>query len=356
MTALGPGSTLGILGGGQLGRMLAIAAYRLGLKVHVFAEDAAEPALDVTGSATVAAFDDTRALDAFAAAVDVVTLEFENVPTATVERLARRVPVRPGAGVLAVTQDRLHEKELARRLGLETAPFAAFDGENADEIARTLTFPVRLKTRRLGYDGKGQVRVTDPASLRAAWQAVGRVPAVVEAEVAFERELSVLVARRPAGDVVCFPLAENRHEDGVLRETTAPAAAAPSTVRRAEDMALRLARALDLEGLLAVELFETDTGALLVNELAPRPHNSGHWTLEGCLPDQFEQAVRAACDLPLGTPEVLGRCRMVNLLGADVTGADRWLAERSTRLHLYGKAAHRPGRKMGHITQVEPGA
>jgi 5-(carboxyamino)imidazole ribonucleotide synthase len=349
---LAPGATLGILGGGQLGRMLAYAAHRLGLAVHVFAETSDEPALAVTERATCARFDDTAALDAFARAVDVVTLEFENVPTAALERIAAVRPVRPGASVLAVTQDRLAEKRLARDLGLGTAPFAAVapDGTVAGEVP----FPARLKTRRLGYDGKGQARVATAGDVAAAVAALGRVPAILEGEVGFARELSILVARSPAGAVETFPLAENRHVEGILAETLAPAEASPAIAERARAIAVALAEALALEGLLAVELFETPDGRLLVNELAPRPHNSGHWTLDACLPDQFEQAVRAVCDWPLGRPRALGRARMANLLGHAVDDWAGWLERPGARLHLYGKAAVRTGRKMGHVTVVEP--
>jgi 5-(carboxyamino)imidazole ribonucleotide synthase len=349
---LAPGATLGILGGGQLGRMLAHAAHRLGLAVHVFAETADEPALAVTARSTCAAFDDTAALDAFARAVDVVTLEFENVPTTALERLAATTPVRPGAGVLAVSQDRLAEKRLARELGLETAPFAAVAADGALEAS--VPFPARLKTRRLGYDGKGQIVVPDAAGLAEAVAALGRVPTILEGEVAFARELSILIARAPSGAVATFPLVENRHESGILAETLAPAEASAATAERARRIASTLAEALGLEGLLAVELFETADGRLLVNELAPRPHNSGHWTLDACLPDQFEQTVRAVCDWPLTTPRPLARARMVNLLGHDADGWRGWLEQPSARLHLYGKAEVREGRKMGHVTVVEP--
>lgn len=351
---LAPGATLGILGGGQLGRMLAHAAHRLGLRVHVFAETPGEPALAVTATSTCARFDDTAALDAFARACDVVTLEFENVPTAALERIAAVTPVRPGAGVLAVTQDRLAEKRLARALGLATAPFAPVTA--AGVVEGEATWPARLKTRRLGYDGKGQVGVAAAGELAGAVAALGRVPAILEGEVAFARELSVLVARTPAGDVETFPLAENRHADGILAETVAPAEAAAETARAARGIAVALAEALALEGLLAVELFETADGRLLVNELAPRPHNSGHWTLDACLPDQFEQAVRAACGWPLAPPRALARARMINLLGDEVTGWAGWLARPGARLHLYGKAEARAGRKMGHVTLVEAGS
>ncbi|MFP4270099.1 MAG: 5-(carboxyamino)imidazole ribonucleotide synthase [Alphaproteobacteria bacterium] len=352
---LQPGARLGILGGGQLGRMLAAAAYRLGLRVHVFAETAGEPALAVTARSTCASFADEAALDAFAGGCDVVTLEFENVPTAALERIAATTPVRPGAGVLAVSQDRLAEKRLARALGLETAPFAAVDAAGALAAdAREVPFPARLKTRRLGYDGKGQVPVATAAGLAEAVAALGGVPAILEGEVAFARELSILVARSPSGMVETFPLAENRHADGILAETLAPATASAAIEGRAREIAVALADALGLEGLLAVELFETADGRLLVNELAPRPHNSGHWTLDACLPDQFEQAVRAVCDWPLGRARPLARARMINLLGRDVDGWANWLARPGARLHLYGKAEVRAGRKLGHVTVLEP--
>ncbi len=350
---LEPGATLGILGGGQLGRMLAMAAHRLGLHVHVFAQADDEPAVQVTSRRTLAPFDDARALDAFAAAVDLVTLEFENVPAWSVERLAARVPVRPGAGVLAVAQDRLREKRFAASLGLRTAPFVAYAGTADGAALDGLRFPARIKTRRLGYDGKGQTRILAADEADAAWRAMGGVPCVVESEVAFTRELSVLVARRPSGQVATFPLVENRHDDGILRETLAPAAASPALTAAGVELAGTVAEGLRLEGLLAVELFETTDGELLVNEFAPRPHNSGHWTLDACTVDQFEQAVRAVCDWPLAPAHATARARMVNLLGADGADWASWLAESHAHLHLYGKAEIRAGRKMGHVTLVD---
>ena len=353
--SLAPGCTLGILGGGQLGRMLAMAAHRLGLHVHVFAQGADEPAAQVTNRTTVGAFDDLAAVDRFARAVDVVTLEFENVPAATVRALAERVPVRPGPAVLEIAQDRLLEKRFAHSLGLATAPFAAYSGPADADVATALRFPVRLKTRRLGYDGKGQVKVDDARDLADAWASLGQVPCLVETELAFRRELSVIAARRPAGDVATFPLAENRHRGGILHETQAPAAAPPALAAAAEELALRLAAGLDLEGLVAIELFETVGGSLLVNELAPRPHNSGHWTLDACTVDQFEQAVRAVCDWPLAPPHALTSARMVNLVGDEAERWSDWLAVPGARLHLYGKSEVRTGRKMGHVTVVGDG-
>ncbi|MFW5834445.1 MAG: 5-(carboxyamino)imidazole ribonucleotide synthase [Pseudomonadota bacterium] len=351
---LTPGATLGILGGGQLGRMLALAAHRLGLRVHVFAQAADKPAVQATDRATLAPFEDERALATFAGAVDVVTLEFENVPVAAVEALQRRVPVRPGASVLSIAQDRLSEKRFAGSVGLRTVPYAAYAGPDDAAALGDLRFPARVKTRRLGYDGKGQRRVTDAAEVEAAWRAMGAVPCLVETEIAFRRELSVLVARRPSGATATFPLAENRHEDGILRESVAPARVDADLARRAEALGEAVASGLGLEGLLAIELFETEDGALLVNEMAPRPHNSGHWTLDGCSVDQFEQAVRAVCDWPLVPARATARTRMINLLGDDVKAWAEWLERPDARLHLYGKREVRAGRKMGHVTLVEP--
>jgi 5-(carboxyamino)imidazole ribonucleotide synthase len=351
---LAPGATLGILGGGQLGRMLAMAAHRLGLRVHVFAQSADEPAVQVTDRATLAPFEDEAALVRFSAAVDVVTLEFENVPVASVEALQRHVSVRPGAGVLAVAQDRLLEKRFAASVGLATVPYAAYAGPDDAAVLETLRFPARVKTRRLGYDGKGQVRVTGAGDVEAAWRAMGAVPCVVETEIAFRRELSVLVARRPSGGIAIFPLTENRHEEGILRESVAPAVVDRDLARRAEALGEAVASGLALEGLLAIELFEAPDGTLLVNEMAPRPHNSGHWTLDGCSVDQFEQAVRAVCDWPLVPARATARTRMINLLGDDVEAWAIWLDRPEARLHLYGKGEVRAGRKMGHVTLVEP--
>jgi 5-(carboxyamino)imidazole ribonucleotide synthase len=350
---LSPGATVGILGGGQLGRMLAMAAHRLGLHAHVFAQDCREPAVQATDRVTLAPFEDGAALDAFAAAVDVVTLEFENVPVPAVRRLAAHVPVRPGARVLEVAQDRLLEKRFARSLGLETAPFMAYGGPDDTPELAEFAFPARLKTRRLGYDGKGQVRVERADAVAAAWSALGSVPCILETELRFRRELSVLVARRPSGELQTFPLVENTHADGILRETRAPAKVDPAMAAAGLDVATRLAQGLDLEGLLAVELFETADGTLAVNELAPRPHNSGHWTLDACAVDQFEQALRAVCDWPLAPPRVLVPARMVNLIGDDANDWRRWLATPGACLHLYGKHEVRAGRKMGHVTVLD---
>ena len=304
----------------------------------------------MAAAATVAAYDDTAALDAFADAVDVVTFEFENVPAASVARLAARVPVRPSWTALEVAQDRLAEKDFCRDLGIGTAPYATVTG--ADSLAAALhamNGPAILKTTRLGYDGKGQQRLAPDADCAAAWAAHGADIGILEGMVPFVRELSVIVARGTEGETACFDLVENRHEAGILATTIAPAPSADAVAEDARRIAITLAGALDLVGLLAVELFETADGTLLVNEMAPRPHNSGHWTQDACRTDQFEQFTRAVCGLPLGDPSRHSDCTMDNLIGH---AADRWpdlLADPAAKLHLYGKAEAREGRKMGHV-------
>lgn len=353
---LPPGSTIGMLGAGQLGRMTALAAARLGYRVHVFAPDAADsPCAQVCTASTVAGWDDHAALAAFAAAVDVVTLEWENIPVPTVAFLNERVPVRPGAGVLAVTQDRVAEKSFANRLGIGTAPWRAATGP--DDVARAMAEigpRCILKSNRLGYDGKGQAVLGPDSDPAAAWAAVGGVDSIVEGFVDFACEVSVIVARRPDGVMRPFPVVENRHKNGILDRTTAPANVPPATAAEAQRVACALADALGVEGLLAVEMFVTPGGGVLVNEMAPRPHNSGHWTMDACLTCQFEQLVRAVCNLPLGAVDIIAPAEMENLIGDDVLRWPEILAESGARLHLYGKTEARPGRKMGHVNRLIP--
>jgi 5-(carboxyamino)imidazole ribonucleotide synthase len=352
MSPLPPGSVIGVLGGGQLGRMMALAAARLGYRVHVYTPDADSPTEQVCAAATVAGWDDKAALDAFAAAVDVITLEFENVPVEAVERLAAHVPVRPGARVLGVAQDRLAEKSLARELGVPVAPFDAVTSQTdlEDAIERIGT-PAVLKTRREGYDGKGQRIIRASVEAEEAFDGLKRAPAILESFVDFTSEISVIAARGADGELRTYPAVENRHKNHILDLTIAPAAVASQAMHQAEDAARSLAEALELEGLLAVEFFVTPEDTVLFNEMAPRPHNSGHWTIEACRVSQYEQQVRAAVGLPLGPTGYHHRAVMRNLIGDD---ADRWadLAGGDTSLHLYGKSEARPGRKMGHITKL----
>lgn len=354
--ALPPGSIVGMLGAGQLGRMTALSAARLGYKLHVYAPDAIDsPTAQVCHAVTAAAWDDGDALDAFARSVDVVTLEWENVPVAVVERLARIVPVRPGAGALWVSQDRVTEKSFVNAQGVPTAPWRAVTSAEEAIRAHLEIGPRRvLKTARLGYDGKGQVRLDAGSDAAAAWASLKTDAAIMEGFVDFEREVSVIVARGTDGSTTAYPVVENEHENGILDRTIVPARVSAEVAVEAERIAIRLAAALEIVGLLTVEMFVASGGRVLVNEIAPRPHNSGHWTIDAAATDQFEQLVRAVCGLPLGSVERLGDAEMENLIGDDVLRWPEILAEQGARPHLYGKAERRPGRKMGHVTRVFP--
>jgi 5-(carboxyamino)imidazole ribonucleotide synthase len=355
---LSPGATIGILGGGQLARMLALAGARLGLKSHVFSPVADDPAFDVCAAHTKADFLDEAALAAFAESVDVVTYEFENVPARTAEVLEAHRPVRPNPKVLALTQDRLVEKQFVRGLGVATADFA--DVGDAGALARAvaqLGRPSILKTRRFGYDGKGQTQIREGADLAAAFASLGGAPCILEGFVPFAKEISVVAARGLDGEFRAWDVCENVHEHHILAVTTAPAAISPETAQAAIDMARAIADAADYVGVIAVEMFLVDDEngeRLVVNEIAPRVHNSGHWTLDGAVTSQFEQHMRAVAGMPLGSTIRHGRrVVMRNLIGAD---ADTWaelLAEDGACLHLYGKAETRAGRKMGHVTRIE---
>jgi 5-(carboxyamino)imidazole ribonucleotide synthase len=354
---LSPGATIGILGAGQLGRMLAMAAARLGLKSHIFAPEDDAPAFDVAAAKTVAAYDDEEALARFAETVDVVTYEFENVPIACAEYLSERRPLRPNARALALTQDRLPEKTFLKDIGLKTAPFLPI--EDAGALIRavaSLGRPSILKTRRFGYDGKGQALVREGSDLAALFRGLGGEPTILEGFVRFEREVSLIAARNLDGDFAAFDLCENDHERHILAKTTAPARVSPATEAAARDMARQIIEALDYVGVLAVEMFVVRDYAgaegLVVNELAPRVHNSGHWTIDGALTSQFEQHIRAIAGWPLGSPRRLGAIEMRNLIGEDATNWLDILAEPDLHLHLYGKLETRPGRKMGHVTRV----
>lgn len=347
---LPPGSRIGILGGGQLGQMLALAAARLGLRVQVF-EPGDACAAPVVERVVRAGFDDVGALRAFAAGVDVLTYEWENVPLAAIDALAGTVPLRPGRRALEVAQDRVAEKDFLTGIGLVTAPYAAVDSLASLEAALAgIGAPAILKTRRLGYDGKGQVRIAGPAEAEAAWAAMGGAASVLEGFVAFEREISVIAARGLDGSVVAFDPGENVHAGGILATTTVPARISGGVAQDAVLIAGRILNALDYVGVIGVELFVTARG-LVVNEIAPRVHNSGHWTQDACLVDQFEQHVRAICGWPLGDGGRHSDAVMQNLLGADVLAAP---ALTGAALHLYGKAEVRPGRKMGHVTRIAP--
>jgi 5-(carboxyamino)imidazole ribonucleotide synthase len=353
MAAIPPGKTIGILGGGQLGRMLAIAAAEMGYRTHIFCPEADACAAPVADDITIADYNDKAALAKFAQAVDVITLEFENVPVAACEFLTKTVPVRPGPKVLQIAQDRLLEKQFAQKLKIPTAKFHAVD--NLADLQRAVLqtgLPAILKTRRFGYDGKGQVKIKKSSELAGAWDAIGQKPAILEGVVDFALELSVLVARSPSGEVVTFPAVENRHKNHILDETIVPAPIYPRLARAAEQMARKMAQQIKLQGLMAVEMFLGKDNLLYMNEIAPRPHNSGHWSIDACITSQFTQAVRAVCDLPLGSTGILSPCRMKNLLGDSIDNYLAYLSEPNTKLHLYGKDDPKPGRKMGHVTRL----
>lgn len=356
-----PGATLGILGGGQLGRMTALAAARLGYDCVVLTPEPDSPAARVARDAIVAPYDDPGALAALADAVDVVTLEFENVPVTALHILETRhgCPVRPGPRVLETAQDRRREKAFFVEAGLETAPWRAVEDAAGLRTAMAALGggPAVLKSARLGYDGKGQARVGADTDPTAAWAALGTDAAILESRIDFAMEASVIVARGADGALACYETVRNVHVDHILDTTEAPAPLPPLVRVEARRLAERAAVALDLVGLLALELFVTAEGRLLANEMAPRPHNSGHWTLDGSVTDQFEQLVRAVCGLPLGDPAMTGSTvRMRNLLGEAAGTWPALLSDPRARLHLYGKREARPGRKMGHVTWVDPGS
>ena len=355
-SALSPGSVIGILGGGQLGRMLATAGAQLGFDVHIFEPQADCPASRVAAQSWSAPWDDLDAVRAFAQSCDAVTYEFENVPVETVEAVAALVPLRPGARSLELTQDRMVEKTFINESGARTVPFAAVDDlTSLQEAIEAIGLPAVLKTRRFGYDGKGQAWIRTPDAAAGAWDAIGRKPAILEGAANFTRELSVVAARSLAGEVRAWPLSENVHGDGILKTTTAPA---PGIDTATQASALKIARALgdglDHVGVFAVELFDLGADGLVVNEIAPRVHNTGHWTMDACGCGQFEQHMRAVAGWTLGDPAPHSSCVMTNLIGHD---ADDWAAlsaDPQVRLHLYGKHETRPGRKMGHVNRLKP--
>jgi 5-(carboxyamino)imidazole ribonucleotide synthase len=340
--------TVGVLGGGQLGRMLGLAGIPLGLRFR-FLDPAANPPAAAVGEHIRAGFEDPRALAALRLGADVITYEFEGVPLAAVEALGPGVTVRPGPAALRVMQDRLEEKRFVRSLGIEVAPFAEVkDAATLESALREVGAPSRLKSRRGGYDGRGQARIDSPRDAAAAWREVGEIPAVLERHIPFRREIAIIAVRGTGGEQSLYPLVETRHRDGILAAALAPAPGVDEAIRRqARQISRRILEALDYVGVLAIECFELD-GRLIVNELAPRVHNSGHWTIEGAATSQFENHLRAIAGLPLGSTRGRGMSGLVNLLGAVPERSDL-LAVPGAHLHLYDKPAA-PGRKLGHVT------
>ena len=349
---LRPGATIGILGGGQLGRMLSVAAARLGFVCHIFEPGEAPPAAQTALHLTTAPYDDSDALTRFAQSVDVVTYEFENIPTAALDVIEAIVPIRPGREALRISQDRLTEKTFLQELGLKVASFAdVTDAATMQAAVASVGTPSILKTRRFGYDGKGQSRLSGPDDANAALKDMAGQPAVLEGFVEFSHEVSVIAARTQDGDVACFDPGENVHRNGILHTTTVPARLTASQRTDAVLMAAKILNALDYVGVLGVELFVTPQG-LLVNEIAPRVHNSGHWTQNGCAIDQFEQHIRAVAGWPIGDGSRYADVTMENLIGDDVEKVPQIAIEKHAALHLYGKADVKPGRKMGHVNRV----
>ncbi len=353
-----PGATLGVLGGGQLGRMFVLAARVMGYRVVVLDPDPQSPAGQVADIHLKADYSDAVALLHMGGMCDAVTTEFENVPAKSLEMLAKHCFVAPSPAALAVAQDRLAEKSRAREFGCDTAPFADIEDEGDLVHAWSVVGgPALLKTRRLGYDGKGQARVDSLDDLVAAHEELGRLPCLLEGFLPLHKEISVILARNPAGEIAFFPLAENRHARGILDLSIVPAQVPEATAETARQMAARIAEGLDYVGVLAVEFFVLEDGRVVFNEMAPRPHNSGHYTLDACATDQFQQQVRALCNLPLGDTRLLSPVVMVNLLGDIWRPEPNWgelLRHPGVQLHLYGKAEARPGRKMGHYNCLAP--
>jgi len=346
------GATIGILGGGQLGRMLSVAASRLGFKTHIFEPGAEPPAGQVADQVTTASYEDNAALTAFAQSVDVITYEFENIPTSALDLLEQHRTVLPARNALATSQDRITEKDFLTDLGLSCAPYA--NVETVDDLVKaveTVGTPSILKTRRFGYDGKGQSRLKSADDAASAWAELGETPSVLEGFVDFTCEISVIGARSMAGQVVCFDPGENIHQNGILHTTTVPASVPSSIKQDAVLAAGKILNALEYVGVMGVEFFVTPTG-LIVNEIAPRVHNSGHWTQNGCVIDQFEQHIRAVAGWPLGDGARHSDVVMENLLGDAVLDVDTLSQDASIGLHLYGKAEPKAGRKMGHINRV----
>jgi 5-(carboxyamino)imidazole ribonucleotide synthase len=355
---LAPDATIGILGGGQLGRMLALAAHELGFRVHVYSDKKDSCAFDVVKNSTCAPFDNWARLADFLNTVDAVTYEFENIPAETAAFVSARKPLFPSADVLATTQDRVAEKKFVNSLKIATAPYAPVNTSTELSAAfAKIGFPAILKTARMGYDGKGQVKLDKGDDLSSAWRSIGEKAAVLEGFVKFEREISVVIARSADGKTVAFDPVENVHRDHILHTSTVPAKIPPAMAKEAINIATKIAKALNYVGVLAVEMFVAKKGGkreLMVNEIAPRVHNSGHWTIDGATASQFEQHIRAVAGWPLNASKRVGKSvTMTNLIGDEVLGWEKFAKEPGASVHLYGKGAAKPGRKMGHVTRVK---
>ncbi len=358
LTPLEPGSTIGILGGGQLGRMLALAAARLGFGVHIFCPDENSPAFKVAEKSYLFDYDDEEALGRFAQATDVITYEFENVPAHTAAYLSAKTPLHPNAGALKIAQDRLAERRFLNSSHIAIAPYAAISClEDIEKALAKISTPAVLKASRMGYDGKGQAVIKSREDIPGAWEKIGCVPAILESFIPFEREISVIIARSQSGEMVAFDPGENKHVNHILDQTLVPANITDNTHQKALKVARTIAQALDYVGILAVELFVCTAPGhepLYVNEIAPRVHNSGHWTQDACHTDQFEQHIRAICGWPLGSAHRHSDAIMKNLIGDDYYQWPHFATLGDHNVHLYGKTKVREGRKMGHVNQTKP--
>lgn len=351
---LPPNSTIGILGGGQLGRMLALAGARLGFRSHIYAPEPDCPAFQVAAARTVASYTDLKALEAFANTADAVTYEFENVPGETAAFLEPRTVLAPSAKILRIAQDRLAEKTFIAGLGIAVAPFAAVEGEiSLHQAIEKIGRPSVLKTRLFGYDGKGQFKIGKLTRPEAAWAEIGKAPAILEGFIEFDKEISVIAARAWNGQVAVYDVPENEHRNHILHRSIVPAGLPAGVEDKARGIAAKIVNALDYAGVIGVELFVAG-GEVLVNEIAPRVHNSGHWTMDACYVSQFEQHMRAVAGWPLGDPQRHSDVTMTNLLGDEIDDWRRFAAEPGTVPHIYGKADARPGRKMGHLNRLTP--
>lgn len=356
-TTLKPGSTIGIIGGGQLGRMSSIAAARLGFHTHILSASTPAPAAETATKITVGSYDDPAVLERFAHDCDVITFEFENISVEGLRQLEALCPVHPAGHILEVSQDRVSEKTTLENIGLSVAPWRQVRHMNDLATLPDFGFPLILKTTRFGYDGKGQFRVFDKESFQNIWEQRETLPypLIAEKKIDFSREISVMVARNSHGEIRCFDPSENHHREGILRVSVVPAPIPLETSEAAQKIALHLAERINLVGILGVELFQNFDGRLIVNEIAPRPHNSGHWTLNACLVDQFEMHIRAVAGLPLPSTRRHSDAFMHNLIGPeDIFLVPNLLKEENTALHLYGKDKAKPGRKMGHVNRIFP--
>jgi 5-(carboxyamino)imidazole ribonucleotide synthase len=350
-----PGAIIGIIGGGQLGRMMAIAAAQLGYFVHIYTNEPESPAAQVASQTTVADYGDKIALQAFARSVQVITFEFENIPHKSLEFLEQEKPVFPSANILQISCDRLREKSFINKLGIATAKFhKVTDIDSLNAAVAEIGLPAVLKTTTMGYDGKGQVALKSASNLISTWNNFKGTVAILEQFVDFVMEISVIVACSSDGKPVCYVPVQNIHKNHILNTTIAPAPISPALAAKAQKIATAIAKGLQLRGILAVEMFVTKNQELLVNEIAPRPHNSGHWTMDACITDQFEQSIRAVCGLPLGNAEQLCDATMKNLLGEEARNLQPYFIDKNAKVHLYGKKEIRPGRKMGHVNFLKP--